>query len=109
MSLSSSLNELIIRGHQIKMHAVMDGLYGLSEINPDLREQFTDWLLDLHNVDTCLNYYINYERSANMFVNEARLDNAKLVLENHQLKEQVAEMDKKLQRCLDTWESRISK
>lgn len=99
MSLSSSMNELIIRSHQIQMHAVQEGLYNLSQGNEHLRDSLTDWILDLSNVNTCLDYFINYERNINRLVNDARLENAKQAYEITQLKEMVANLEKALDRC----------
>jgi hypothetical protein len=99
MSLSSSMNELIIRSHQIQMHAVQEGLYNLSQGNDHLRDSLTDWILDLSNVNTCLDYFIQYERQINRQVNEARLENAKQAYEITQLKEMVENLQKALDRC----------
>jgi hypothetical protein len=99
MSLSSSMNELIIRSHQIQMHAVQEGLYNLSQGNDHLRDSLTDWILDLSNVNTCLDYFIQYERQINKQVNEARLENAKQSYEITQLKEMVENLQKALDRC----------
>jgi hypothetical protein len=99
MSLSSSMNELIIRSHQIQMHAVQEGLYNLSQGNEHLRDSLTDWILDLSNVNTCLDYFIQYERQINRQVNEARLENAKQAYEITQLKEMVENLQKALDRC----------
>ena len=99
MSLSSSMNELIIRGHQMKLHAVQEGLYNLSNGNDFLRDSLTDWILDLHNINTCLDYFIDYERRINGLVNEARLEYAKQAYEMAKLKEMVDELEKKLERC----------
>jgi len=99
MSLSSSMNELIIRGHQMQMHAVQEGLYNLAQGNDFLRESLTDWILDLSNINTCLDYFIQYERNINRQVNEARLENAKQAYEISQLKELVANLEKALDRC----------
>jgi len=99
MSLSSSMNELIIRSHQIQMHAVQEGLYNLSQGNEHLRDSLTDWILDLSNVNTCLDYFIQYERQINRQVNEARLENAKQAYEITELKEMVENLQKALDRC----------
>lgn len=99
MSLSSSMNELIIRGHQIQMHIVQEGLYNLAQGNDHLRDSLTDWILDLSNINTCLDYFIQYERQINKQVNEARLENAKQAYEISQLKEMVENLQKALDRC----------
>jgi hypothetical protein len=93
------MNELIIRSHQIQMHAVQEGLYNLSQGNDHLRDSLTDWILDLSNVNTCLDYFIQYERQINKQVNEARLENAKQSYEITQLKEMVENLQKALDRC----------
>jgi len=93
------MNELIIRSHQIQMHAVQEGLYNLSQGNEHLRDSLTDWILDLSNVNTCLDYFIQYERQINRQVNEARLENAKQAYEITELKEMVENLQKALDRC----------
>jgi hypothetical protein len=98
MSLSSSLNELIIRGYQMKMHAVQEGLYGMVGGNDHLREKLTDWIIDLTMVDTALNYFIAYERDANRLINEAKLENAKMNYELSQYKDMVKELQEKIDR-----------
>ena len=96
------MNELIIRSHQIQMHAVQEGLYNLSQGNDHLRDSLTDWILDLSNVNTCLDYFIQYERQINRQVNEARLENAKQAYEITQLKEMVENLQKALDRCVQS-------
>jgi hypothetical protein len=98
MSLSSSLNELIIRGYQMKMHAVQEGLYGMVGGNDHLRETLTDWIIDLTMIDTALSYFIAYERDANRLINEAKLENAKLNYELSQYKDMVKELQEKIDR-----------
>jgi len=83
------------------MHGVQEGLYNLAQGNDHLRESLTDWILDLQNINTVLDYYVDYERRANRLVNEARLENAKQNYEMQQLKEMVEELQKKLDRCID--------
>jgi hypothetical protein len=98
MSLSSSLNELIIRGYQMKMHAVQEGLYGMVGGNDHLRETLTDWIIDLTMIDTALSYFIAYERDANRLINEAKLENAKMNYELSQYKDMVKELQEKIDR-----------
>ena len=54
-------------------------------------------IIDLVEVDRVLNYFIDYERSVNRFLNEARLENAKLKYENQEMKQTID----KLQKALD--------
>ena len=98
MSLSSSLNELIIRGYQMKMHAVQEGLYGMVGGNDHLRETLTDWIIDLTMIDTALSYFIAYVRDANRLINEAKLENAKMNYELSQYKDMVKELQEKIDR-----------
>jgi uncharacterized protein YerC len=109
MSLSSTMNELVIRSHQMRMHAVMEGLYSISQGNEEIHDSVIDWILDLQNIDNCLSYFINFERTINIMVNEARLENAKLNLEQRQISDLNKELQEKLDRCLMQWESQISK
>jgi hypothetical protein len=51
----------------------------------------------LIEIDRVMNYFIDYERSTNRFLNEARLTNAKLKLENQEMKQTID----KLQKALD--------
>lgn len=98
MSLSSSLNELIIRGYQMKMHAVQEGLYGMASGNDHLRDKLTDWIIDLTMIDTALSYFIAYERDVNRLINEAKLENAKMNYELSQYKDMVKELQEKIDR-----------
>lgn len=54
-------------------------------------------IIDLVEVDRVMNYFIDYERSVNRFLSEARLENAKLKLENQEMKQTID----KLQNALD--------
>lgn len=108
MPLSNTLNELVIRGHQMKMHGVMEGLYALAQ-EETLRDSVIDWILDLQNIDNCLSYFINYERQLNMMVGEARLENAKLTLQIQQVSDMNKELQDKLDKCMTSWESQMSK
>ena len=54
-------------------------------------------IIDLVEVDRVLNYFIDYERSVNRFLNDARLDNTKLKYENQEMKQTID----KLQKALD--------
>ena len=54
-------------------------------------------IIDLVEVDRILNYFIDYERSVNRFLGEARLENSKLKLENNEMKQTID----KLQKALD--------
>jgi hypothetical protein len=92
----------------MKMHGVMEGLYALAQ-EEALRDSVVDWILDLQNIDNCLSYFIQYERSLNMMVNEARLDNAKLNLEIQTLNAMNQELTDKLEKCMAQWESQMSK
>jgi len=109
MPLSNSLNELVIRSHQMNLHAVTEGLYNMMQGNDEIRDMMVDWILDLQNIDNCLSYFINYERTLNGLVNEARLENAKIVMENHQIKDINKELTEKIERLQAEWERLTSK
>jgi hypothetical protein len=109
MPLFDSLNELVIRGHQMRMHAVQEGLYNISLENEEMRNVVVDWILDLQNIDHALSYFINYERMLNMMVNEAKLDNAKMRLQIEEFKQINKEITDKLEKCMESWESQTSK
>lgn len=109
MPLSNSLNELVIRSHQMNLHVVTEGLYNMMNGNDEIRETMVDWILDLQNIDNCLSYFINYERTLNGMVNEAKLENAKLVMEMYQIKEINKELTQKVERLQAEWERLTSK
>ena len=83
----------------MRMHGVQEGLYNLAGGNDHLRDSITDWILDLANIDTCLTYFIEYERKVNSLVNEARLENAKMNYELSKLREINDDLQKKVGRC----------
>jgi hypothetical protein len=93
----------------MKMSAAMEGLYNIARGNDDMRDIVVDWILDLQNIDTCLSYFINYERSINLMINEAKLENAKLKLHVDDLAKINEELTKKLENCMSSWESQTSK
>lgn len=60
-------------------------------------------VIDLIEIDRILNYFIDFERSSNRFLNEARLENAKLRYENQEMKKTIDN----LQKALDNAASNI--
>ena len=62
----------------------------------DDQNEVINKLIDLVEVDRVLNYFIDYERSVNRFLNEARLENAKLRYENQELKQTIDNLQKAL-------------
>jgi len=53
-------------------------------------------IIDLVEVDRVMNYFIDYERSSMRFLNEARMINAKLKLENQEMKDTIDKLQKSL-------------
>jgi len=109
MPLSNTLNELVIRSYQMKIHAMQEGLYNLAMSNEDLHDVVIDWILDVQNMDHALSYFINYERTLNLIISEAQLENAKMKLQIQDLSKMNEELKSKLDNCMESWESQTSK
>ena len=58
-------------------------------------------IIDLVEVDRVLNYFIDYERSSMRFLNEARMINAKLKLENQEMKDTIDKLQKSLDNAAE--------
>jgi len=90
-------NEMIILERQLRLHAIQDKI---SEAYlRTKREELFGWIIDLERIQTCLNYYRDYEKEANCRIEDALTDNAKLRYEVSELKRQNAEM----QKIIDGW------
>ena len=95
----STFNELHIREKQMLLGAILIWLNDCAQYAETHSEQndIINKIIDLVEVDRVLNYFIDYERSVNRFLNEARLENAKLRYENQEMKQTI----EKLQKALD--------
>jgi hypothetical protein len=94
-----TFNELHIREKQMLLGAILIWLNDLANYAETHTEQndIINKIIDLVEVDRVMNYFIDYERSTNRFLNEARLENAKLKYENQEMKQTID----KLQKALD--------
>jgi len=94
-----TFNELHIREKQMLLGSILLWLNDSANYAQDHQEQndLINKIIDLVEVDRVMNYFIDYERSTNRFLNEARLTNAKLKLENQEMKQTID----KLQKALD--------
>jgi|TARA_R110000822_G_scaffold35184_6_gene99302 hypothetical protein len=94
-----TFNELYIREKQINLGAILIWMNEMAQDEENLRYQneIINKVIDLIEIDRVLNYFIDFERSCNRFLNEAKLENAKLKYEN---KEMANTIDK-LQNILD--------
>jgi hypothetical protein len=94
-----TFNELHIREKQMLLGSILLWLNDSANYAQDHQEQndIINKIIDLVEVDRVMNYFIDYERSTNRFLNEARLTNAKLKLENQEMKQTID----KLQKALD--------
>mgnify|MGYP003652312134 FL=1 len=94
-----TFNELHIREKQMLLGAILIWLNDMAQYSESTQEQndIVNKIIDLVEVDRVLNYFIDYERSTLRFLNEARLTNAKLKLENQEMQQTID----KLQKALD--------
>ena len=94
-----TFNELHIREKQMLLSAILIWLNDCAQYADTTQEQndIINKIIDLVEVDRVMNYFIDYERSSSRFLNEARLINAKLKLENQEMKDTID----KLQKALD--------
>jgi hypothetical protein len=94
-----TFNELHIREKQMLLGAILVWLNDCAQYSESTQEQneIINKIIDLVEVDRVMNYFIDYERSSNRFLNEARLQNAKLKYENEEMKQTID----KLQNALD--------
>jgi hypothetical protein len=100
-----SFNELHIREKQILLGEILIWMNDLAQDAETSREQndIINRVIDLIEIDRILNYFIDFERSSNRFLNEARLENAKLRYENQEMKKTIDN----LQKALDNAASNI--
>ena len=94
-----TFNELHIREKQMLLGSILIWLNDYANYVDNVQEQndIINKIIDLVEVDRVLNYFIDYERSTSRFLNEARLENAKLKYENQEMKQTID----KLQKALD--------
>ena len=100
-----TFNELHIREKQMLLGAILIWLNDMAQYAETTQEQndIINKIIDLVEVDRVMNYFIDYERSTGRFLNEARMTNAKLKLENQEMKQTID----KLQNALDNAASQL--
>ena len=100
-----TLNELHIREKQLLLGETLLWMNQMAQEEDDIRYQneIINRVIDLIEIDRVMNYFIDFERSSNRFLNEARLQNARLKHENQELKEVITN----LQNALDNAASNI--
>jgi len=98
-----TFNELHIREKQMLLGSILLWLNDSANYAQDHEEQndIINKIIDLVEVDRVMNYFIDYERSTNRFLNEARLTNAKLKLENQEMKQTIDKLQKSLDNAAD--------
>lgn len=100
-----TFNELHIREKQLLLGETLLWMNQMAQEEDDIRYQneIINRVIDLIEIDRVMNYFIDFERSSNRFLNEARLQNARLKHENQELKEVITN----LQNALDNAASNI--
>ena len=100
-----TFNELHIREKQLLLGDILLWMNQMAQEEDDIRYQneIINRVIDLIEIDRVMNYFIDFERSSNRFLNEARLQNARLKHENQELKEVITN----LQNALDNAASNI--
>jgi len=100
-----TFNELHIREKQLLLGDTLLWMNQMAQEEDDIRYQneIINRVIDLIEIDRVMNYFIDFERSSNRFLNEARLQNARLKHENQELKEVITNM----QNALDNAASNI--
>jgi hypothetical protein len=100
-----TFNELHIREKQLLLGDTLLWMNQMAQEEDDIRYQneIINRVIDLIEIDRVMNYFIDFERSSNRFLNEARLQNARLKHENQELKEVITN----LQNALDNAASNI--
>lgn len=93
-----SFNELHIREKQILLGEILIWMNDLAQDSPSTREQndIINRVIDLIEIDRILNYFIDFERSSNRFLNDARRENAKLRYDVYEKDLRIDELQKAL-------------
>lgn len=98
----NTMNELVLRERQIRLSSVINWLKDVADgQDAKMRNEIIDQIIELVSVDSAISYFITYERDMNRFLNQAKLTNARQLLEINELKEQVKSLSDSLERCAD--------
>ena len=92
--LRASVNNLAL--NVIRARGDRPNLVALDAETTQEQNDLVNKIIDLVEVDRVMNYFIDYERSSMRFLNEARMINAKLKLENQEMKDTIDKLQKSL-------------
>jgi len=73
----------------------------MQEKNLEIQNEIINQVIQLTDVMRCLEYFMDYERTANSKIQERSLDLAKLKLENRDLKERISNYEKALDNAAE--------
>lgn len=98
----NSMNELVLRERQLRLAAVLNWLKDLSDDQePKMQNEIINQIIELVSVDSAISYFITLERDMNRMLNQARLTNAKQLLEINELKDQLRNLNDAFERCAE--------
>lgn len=98
----NTMNELVLRERQFRLAAVINWMKDLSdEQDSKMRNEIIDQIIELVAVDSAISYFITLERDMNRMMNQARLTNAKQLLEINELKDQLRNLNDAFERCAE--------
>lgn len=98
----NSMNELVLRERQLRLAAVVNWLKDLSDDQePKMQNEIINQIIELIAVDSAISYFITLERDMNRMLNQARLTNAKQLLEINELKDQLRNLNDAFERCAE--------
>lgn len=98
----NSINELVLRERQLRLAGVVNWMKDLSDDqDPNMQNEIINQIIELVSVDSAISYFINLERDMNRMMNQARLTNAKQLLEINELKDQLRNLKDALERCAE--------
>jgi hypothetical protein len=98
----NSINELVLRERQLRLAGVVNWMKDLSDDqDPKMQNEIINQIIELVSVDSAISYFINLERDMNRMMNQARLTNAKQLLEINELKDQLRNLKDALERCAE--------
>jgi hypothetical protein len=98
----NSINELVLRERQLRLAAVVNWMKDLSDDqDPKMRNEIINQIIELVSVDSAISYFITLERDMNRMLNQARLTNAKQLIEINDLKEKLKNLNDAFERCAE--------
>ena len=98
----NSINELVLRERQLRLASVVNWLKDLAdEQEPKMKNEIINQIIELVSVDSAISYFITLERDMNRMMNQARLTNAKQLIEINDLKENLKNLNDAFERCAE--------